>query len=134
MTMTPIIKTFGASALLALGLLGGAATIAAADQHSSSNDAAEAQAFLAAPGTIGDAIKAAEANTGGKAMSASFESDGTTAGMYEVEIVKPDGTMMTAIVNPADGSVTAKPASATDDDQNGEDSGTGENGEANESN
>lgn len=132
MIKTANFRTLGASALLALGLLGGVATIAAADQHAA-NDAAEAQAFLAAPGSIADAVKAAEANMGGKAMSASFESDGSTAGMYEVEIVMPDGAMMTAVVNPADGSVTAKPAAAMDDDPTGE-GADNESGEATESN
>ncbi|MGB5558745.1 MAG: hypothetical protein WBN04_12135 [Paracoccaceae bacterium] len=111
------ILTLGSSALISLGLLGGAATIASANQNAA-NDMAEAQAFLAAPGSLNDAVIAAETKTGGKAMSASFESDEANAGMYEVEIVMPDGTMMAAVVNPADGSATAM--SAMDDDENGE--------------
>lgn len=121
------ILTLGSSALISLGLLGGAATIASANQNAA-NDMAEAQAFLAAPGSLNDAVIAAETKTGGKAMSASFESDDANAGMYEVEIVMPDGTMMAAVVNPADGSATAM--SAMDDDENGE----GDDDDDNESN
>ena len=102
------ILTLGSSALMSLGLLAGAATMAAAD-----TSAAEAKAFLAAPGSISAAINAAEAQSGGKAMSAEFEEDGTTVGMYEVEIVMPDGTVSEHLVNPADNSVKAAP---TDDD------------------
>ena len=123
------ILTLGSSALISLGLLGGAATIASANQNAA-NDMAEAQAFLAAPGSLNDAVIAAETKTGGKAMSASFESDEANAGMYEVEIVMPDGTMMAAVVNPADGSATAKAMSAMDHDENGE----GDDDDDNESN
>ena len=123
------ILTLGSSALISLGLLGGAATIATANQNAA-NDMAEAQAFLAAPGSLNDAVIAAEPTTGGTAMRASFESDEANAGMYEVEIVMPDGTMMAAVVNPADGSATTKAMSAMDHDENGE----GDDDDDNESN
>ncbi len=103
------ILTLGSSALMSLGLLAGAATMAAAD-----TSAAEAKVFLAAPGSISAAISAAEAKSGGKAMSAEFEEDGTNAGMYEVEIVMPDGTMSEHLVNPADNSVKAAPTDKDD--------------------
>lgn len=102
------IFTLGTGALLSLGLLGGAASMALAG-----TSAAEAQAFLAAPGSLSAAISAAESSTGGKAMSADFEEDGANAGMYEVEIVMPDGTVSEHLVNPADNSV--KPAPADED-------------------
>lgn len=95
----------GTTALMSLGLLGGAATVALAD-----TSPAEAQFFLAAPGSLSAAVAAAEASTGGKAMSVDFEEDGTDAGMYEVEIVMPNGTVTEHLVNPADNSVKPKPA------------------------
>ncbi|WP_415183445.1 PepSY domain-containing protein [Phaeovulum sp.] len=103
------ILTLGSAALMSLGLLGGAVTMASAD-----TSPAEAQAFLAAPGSLSAAVSAAETSTGGKAMSADFEEDGVDAGMYEVEIVMPDGTVTEHLVNPADNSVKAAPA---DDDK-----------------
>lgn len=107
------ILTLGTGALLSLGLLGGATSMAAAG-----TSAAEAQAFLAAPGSLSAAISAAESSTGGKAMSADFEEDGANAGMYEVEIVMPDGAVSEHLVNPADNSVKAAPA---DEDHNEKD-------------
>jgi hypothetical protein len=107
------ILTLGTGALLSLGLLGGAASMAIAG-----TSAAEAKAFLAAPGSLSAAINAAETSTGGKAMSADFEEDGANAGMYEVEIVMPDGTMSEHLVNPADNTVKAAPA---DDDHDEKD-------------
>ncbi len=99
------ILALGTGALLSLGLLGGAASMAIAG-----TSVAEAKAFLAAPGSITAAISAAESSTGGKAMSADFEEDGANAGMYEVEVVMPDGTVSEHLVNPADNSVKAAPA------------------------
>ncbi len=99
------ILALGSSALISLAMLGGAATMASAD-----TSAAEAKAFLAAPGSLSAAISAAETSSGGKAMSADFEEDGANAGMYEVEIVMPDGTVSEHLVNPADNTVKAAPA------------------------
>ena len=111
------ILTLGTSALLSIGLISGAVTMAAADSHAKDANAAEAQTFLAAPGSITKAITAAQAHSGGKAMSADYESDGATAGWYEVEVVAADGTISELLVNPADGTVKAAPA----DDMNGDD-------------
>ena len=126
------ILTLGTAALLSLGMVGGAATMAAADSHNGNDNAAEAQAFLAAPGSIHDVITAAETQSGGKAMSAEFEDDGTDAGWYEVEIVMADGTMSKHLVNPADG--TVKAASADDMDDHESDGESDNDGEENESN
>ncbi len=126
------ILTLGSSALLSLGLISGAATMAAADSHSAQSDAAEAQAFLAAPGSITAAITAAEAQSSGKAISAEFEDDGADAGWYSVEIVMADGTMTELLVNPADGTVKAAPADDMDSDEN--DGETDDDGAENESN
>lgn len=95
------ILTLGSAALMSLGMMGG---VAFAD-----TSPAEAQAFLAAPGSLSAAVSAAETSTGGKAMSAEFEDDGADAGKYEVEIVMPDGAVTKHLINPADNSVTAKP-------------------------
>ena len=102
----------GTAALLALGLFGGVASMAIAG-----TSAADAKAFLAAPGSLSAAITAAETSTGGKAMSADFEEDGANAGMYEVEIVMSDGTVSEHLVNPADNSVKAAPADEDHDEK-----------------
>ncbi|WP_145953459.1 PepSY domain-containing protein [Oceaniglobus indicus] len=107
------LKTLGAATLIALGAAG--ATAALADRNSDADDRAETQAFLAAPGSIMDAITAAENQTGGKAMSADFDTDDTASGVYEVEIAMTDGTTKEVAVNPADGTVTAI---IDDDDKN----------------
>lgn len=126
------ILTLGTSALLSIGLISGAATIAAADSHSKGDDAAEAQTFLAAPGSIAAAITAAETQSGGKAMSAEFETDGADAGWYEIEVVAADGTMTELLVNPADGTVKAAPTDDMDGDES--DGETDDDGAENESN
>jgi uncharacterized membrane protein YkoI len=126
------ILTLGTSALLSIGLITGAATMAAAESHSKGDDAAEAQTFLAAPGSITAAITAAETQSGGKAMSAEFETDGANAGWYEVEIVTADGAMTELLVNPADGTVKADPSDDRDGDDN--DGETDDDGPENESN
>ncbi|WP_323005018.1 hypothetical protein [Pseudorhodobacter sp.] len=105
------ILALGSTALMSLGLLTGA-TMALAD-----TSPAEAKAFLAAPGSLSAAVSAAETSTGGKAMSADFEEDGADAGMYEVEIVMPDGTVTEHLVNPADNSVKLAPADDDKDDK-----------------
>ena len=126
------ITKISASALLALGLVGGAATMASADSHSKSGDAEEAQSFLAASGSIADAIAAAEAQSGGKAMTAEFESDGPDAGWYKVELALADGSVSELLVNPADG--TVKVAPADDMDHDGADNESDEDGAENENN
>ncbi|MFT6676020.1 MAG: putative membrane protein YkoI [Sulfitobacter sp.] len=126
------ILKLGTSALLSLGLVAGAATMAAADSHADKSDAAEAQTFLAAPGSIAAAITAAEEQSGGKAMSADFETDGADAGWYDVEVVMADGTMTELLVNPADGTVKAAPADDMDGHDN--DGETDDDGSKNESN
>ena len=105
------IVNLGSSTLICLGMLGGAATMSAAG-----TSPAEAKAFLAAPGSLSAAVGAAEKSTGGKAMSATFEEDGAAPGVYEVEIVMPDGTVSDHLVNPADNSVKAAPADEEHDE------------------
>lgn len=121
-------------AALTLGVAGLAATMAAAEQTGGKTDAAEAQAFQATPMTLGDAAKAAEAKTGGKAMSAEFDNEDKAAGTYKVEIVTPDGATTYAMVDPADGSVKPMAAGSGNDMSEGEDAGTGSDAEDNDSN
>lgn len=113
-------KTILTAALVALGLSGAGLTAAKASSGNEANNATEIQIFMTAPSLM-DAVKAAEAQTGGKAMDASFETlkDGSPA--YLVELVKADGNQIEALVK-ADGSVTAKAMSAedTDDHEDGE--------------
>lgn len=107
-------KTILTAALVAVGLSGAGLTAAQASSGNEANNAAEIQAFMTAQ-SLTDAVKAAEAQTGGKAMDASFETlkDGSAA--YEVELVKADGSQIEALVK-ADGSVTAKAMAAEDMD------------------
>ena len=110
------ITLLGSSALVALGLLGGVATTALAEQSSNGPEMSEGRDFLAAKGSLSAAIAAAEGKTGGKAIDASYENG--KAAHYEVGIVMPDGTMQNAKVDPSDDSVTVS-ADAMDDEQNG---------------
>ncbi|WP_370272497.1 PepSY domain-containing protein [Pseudooceanicola nitratireducens] len=107
-------KTILTAALVAVGLSGAGLTAAQASSGNEANNAAEIQTFMSAPSLM-DAVKAAEAKTGGKAMDASFETlkDGSAA--YQVELVKADGSQIEALVK-ADGSVTAKAMAADDMD------------------
>ncbi len=127
MTLTNL-KALGAVAVIALGAAGLGATTVMAKQQGADSDMAEAQAFLAAPGSITEAIAAVEKNTGGKAMSAEFETDDATSVVgYEVEVALKDGTVSTMMFNPADGSVTVILAEAEDDDGTDDDDEDGEN-------
>lgn len=75
------------SGLVGLSLLAGVA--ARAESHGKANDATEVQQFLGAKVAIADAVKAAEGATGGKAVSAEFDSD--KAGAYfDVETLSGD--------------------------------------------
>lgn len=118
----------GVAALVSLGLLGGAA-MAQSNTEGGSDDQMEVQALMSTNMTIGEAISAAEASNGGRAMSAEFDNgdDGEVAG-YEVELVATDGTVSTVVVNAADGSVSAyvDDDTETDDDDEGEGEGEGE--------
>tara|TARA_R110000751_G_scaffold36747_1_gene89549 strand:+ start:7323 stop:7694 length:372 start_codon:yes stop_codon:yes gene_type:complete len=114
-------KTILTAALVAVGLSGAGLTAAQASSGNETDNAAEVQTFMSAKTGLMDAVKAAEAKTGGKAMDASFETlkDGSAA--YQVELVKADGSQIEALVK-ADGSVTAKamPANDMEDHEDGE--------------
>ncbi|AWZ01349.1 hypothetical protein RHODOSMS8_01814 [Rhodobiaceae bacterium] len=80
-----------------IGLGAGGAAIAHSNEGSS-NDVAESRAFLSSSGSLSNAVAAAENETGARAMSADFgEEDGVF--VYEIELLKPDGTELEAKVN-----------------------------------
>jgi uncharacterized membrane protein YkoI len=111
------IVTLGTATALALSFAG----IARADSEMSS--AAELQLFQAHPQTLSQAVAAAEQATGGKAIQADWEALDATTGVFEVEIVKPDGSMVRAKVA-ADGTVETIAMSAdTDNDNDNESEG-----------
>jgi hypothetical protein len=62
-------------------------------------------------------------------MSAEFKAENAGAPAFKVEVLLPDGTTQTAMVNAMGGTVQAMAGDTGD--QNGED---GENGEGNENN
>ncbi len=118
------VKTIATSALVSLGLLGAGTMAANAESHMSDDDIAEIQSFQSATQTLAQAVTAAEADTGGTAMSAEFEVEGTDGPAYKVEILMADGTTQTAMVDAMDGTVTAMAKDAEDSDtgdMNGED-------------
>lgn len=108
----------GTAALIALGFGLSGATSVLAEQHTGNSDMAEVEAFLASPMSIADAISAAETNTGGKAMSAEFDTEDMASGQFDVEVAMADGTTKEVVINPADGAVTPDM-----DDHNDEESG-----------
>lgn len=108
-------KTFLTAACVSAALVGTGATVALASTEDGGNRA-EVQAFMSAGTGLTDAIKSAEASTGAKAMDASFEmrQDGTAG--YEVELVKPDGSQLIAMVDAKDGSILTRAQGADDID------------------
>ncbi len=121
----------GSAALLSLGVLGG--TVATADAQALTGAANQVPQTSMDPQALTEAISAAEAQTGGKAVEADWE-DGQ-AGMVEVELMKPDGTTVTAMVNSADGSVQLMANDDTEDEDQGvetDDDDTDRNGGQND--
>jgi len=114
------IATFSTATLLAAGIVGSAVGTANARQND--NDQAEIQQFLAFPQSLAQAIALAETETGGKAMDASWEPDETnaTAGLYTVELAKPDGTAVQVSVA-ADDSIMVVAMNDDKDDKNDDD-------------
>ncbi len=107
-----------AGALLALSLISG--TSAIAETHGTEDPMAEAQAFLASPTSLSQAIIAAEESAGGKVSSIEYESgeDGMPD-LIMADVVLADGTEMTVAINPADGKVLS--VTLGEDDQQGDD-------------
>ena len=122
-------KATAAAILVALGLGAAGSTAVLAKDSFDQQDKAEVQAFLKESASITDAIKAAESDTGGKAMSAEFDNEDSQTGSYEVEVAMTDGTTKTVAVGFDNG--TAKVVAVQSDDQGNEadDDDEGEKGE-----
>ncbi|MGH1407409.1 MAG: PepSY domain-containing protein [Rhodomicrobiaceae bacterium] len=113
------------AALIGLGVAGGAFAAELVGQQE--NEKAETVALLSAKLTVADAAKAAETETGGKAVEVNIEDEKGIV-IYEVETLKTDGTEFKVIINAMDGKII-KVAKANDEDSDIED---GEKHEHNE--
>lgn len=122
----------GAAALVSMALLGGVASAQTATD-TMTDDQMETQALMAAKMSIGDAITAAETDTGDRAMSAEFTMEtGDDTPVYVVEVVQADGTTTEVAVSTADGSVAAHVE--PDDKDGGNDNGDDESEDEGEDN
>jgi hypothetical protein len=118
-------------AIMALSLISG--NSAFAESKGTENPMEEAQAFLASPTSMSQAIAAAEAASGGKVSGIEFKSgeDGAPD-LIMADVVLADGTEKTVAINPADGKVMNITLAENDqqgDEQDGEDSDGEQDGE-----
>ena len=112
-------------ALLALSLISG--TSAFAETTGTEDPMAEAQAFLASPTSLSQAITAAEAAAGGKVSSIEYQSGENGApDLIMADVVLADGSEKTVAINPADGKVM-NITLAENDQQGDEQDGGAEN-------
>ena len=115
-------------ALMALSLIAG--TSAFAETQGKEDPMAEAQAFLASPTSLSQAITAAEAAAGGKVSSIEYQSGENGApDLIMADVVLADGSEKTVAINPADGKVMNVTLAENDqqgDEQDGENGGDGE--------
>lgn len=115
-------------ALLALTLISGTSVLA--ETGGTENPMAEAQAFLASPTSLSQAIAAAEAAAGGKVSSIEYQSGENGApDLIMADVVLADGSEKTVAINPADGKVMNVTLAENDqqgDEQDGETGGDGE--------
>ena len=112
-------------ALLALSLISGASAFA--ETQGTEDPMAEAQAFLASPTSLSQAITAAEAAAGGKVSSIEYQSGESGApDLIMADVVLADGSEKTVAINPADGKVM-NITLAENDQQGGEQDGGAEN-------
>jgi uncharacterized membrane protein YkoI len=112
-------------ALLALSLISGASAFA--QTQGTEDPMAEAQAFLASPTSLSQAIAAAEAAAGGKVSTIEYQSGESGApDLIMADVVLADGTEKTVAINPADGKVM-NVTLAENDQQSGEQDGGAEN-------
>ncbi len=128
--MTRSIRILGGSAIAALAIAATAPAVLA----QSNDDPAEAKAFLSAGMTLADAAAAAEADSGGTAMGASWEPAGSGQMAFEVELAQADGSVTTVMVDPGTGAVTAAKNGTGDDATEGEDDDNGQRDEAGDDN
>jgi len=119
-------------ALLALSLIAG--TSAFAETQGTEKPMAEAQAFLASPTSLTQAIATAEAAAGGKVSGIEYQSGENGApDLIMADVVLADGSEKTVAINPADGKVMNVTLAENDqqgDEQDGENGGDdGQDGE-----
>ena len=109
-------------ALLALSLISGASAFA--ETQATENPMAEAQAFLASPTSLSQAIATAKAAAGGKVSGIEYQSGENGApDLIMANVVLADGTEKTVAINPADGKVMNVTLAENDqqgDEQNGD--------------
>jgi len=115
-------------ALLALSLISGTSAFAEGSENGGTeNPMAEAQAFLASPTSLGQAITTAESAAGGKVSGIEYQSGENGApDLIMADVVLADGTEKTVAINPADGKVMN--VTLAENDQQGNDQQDGENG------
>ena len=115
-------------ALLALSLISG--TSAFAETQGTENPMAEAQAFLASPTNLTQAIATAEAAAGGKVSGIEYQSGEKGApDLIMADVLLADGSEKTVAINPADGKVMNVTLAENDqqgDEQDGENGGDSE--------
>ena len=112
-------------ALLALSLISGISAFA--KTTGTEDPMAEAQAFLASPTNLSQAIAAAEASAGGKVSSIKYQSGESGApDLIMADVVLADGSEKTVAINPADGKVM-NITLAENDQLSGEQDGGAEN-------
>ena len=87
------VAKIGTAALLSLGVLGGTVSMASAERNGDGQ--AEKQQFLASPRTLAQAIAAAEKESGGKAMDASWEAAGTAGSVDLAPLAHQNGLFST---------------------------------------
>lgn len=120
-------------ALLALTLISGTSVFAETqgpEIGGTEDPMAEAQAFLASPTSLSQAITAAEAAAGGKVSSIEYQNGENGApDLIMADVVLADGSEKTVAINPADGKVMNVTLAENDqqgDEQDGENGGDGE--------
>ena len=112
-------------ALLVLSLISG--TSAFAQTQGTEDPMAEAQAFLASPTSLSQAIATAEAAAGGKVSSIEYESGENGApDLIMADVVLADGSEKTVAINPADSKVMNITLAENDQQGEGENGGDGE--------
>ena len=89
--------------LFAMALTAGAVTNVAQAGESKEKEAKELQLFSKAKISLIEAIKAAEQNTGGKALEAELD-DGSNAVQFEIKILK-DGKIYEVLVDGTTGNI-----------------------------
>ena len=113
-------------ALLALTAFGG--TAALAEAGGTETPMAEAQAFLASPTSLSQAIATAETAAGGKVAAIEYQTGENGApDLIMADVILADGTEKTVAINPADGKVM-NVTLASNDSQDGDGGQDGEGG------